>query len=682
MSTREVRRLKTISGVEYPAWVKYRQLLVTGPPGSGKTSAISAISGWPEEGYLDLAQKDWWRSRELSFRPREVHLGIPFRGLAEGLSVFDKSWIEARPPLEPALTRIELPSGPREWSWKRRYVLEFLLPAAEAVFAARQERSYRQTHPVDRELSEVQVRRQLAIYRSVALYLHKAGLIVLVRDSFGGPPRVFEDPLPAGAPPWPKDSEPKKGLITRLVQLFTGVEAVMGAMEQVHLAGSGTKVSFKKLPIEVTTGSQTLQVHLDHPVGEGDGSPVRRVVVYDPQAAASGIAGFIRLKRGERVRVGKGGRDRLITPNLPEEAGTRLNIANEGDHLTLVDLHSPTGTDVVGISDAAEIEKPRKDRLARLRRITDIFGGPIRTVEADEAYTSLQTVLENLEKAPFRPSDSRGRPGGLVELPDEIVPVILGDLHANLDNFIRVLIENRCLEELEREKACLILLGDLVHVDEDQGRHEMDSSLLMTDFALKLMQAFPRGVIHLRGNHDSFSPELTKDGVPQGRFWRERVRELRGNDYLEALQRFYDLLPYIVYSKGFVACHAGPPIETVTREELIDIAEHPRLMHQLTWNRLQSVSTPTGYSKANVKALKKALELKKPSALIVSHNPPPGEEAVWLNFGGVKRHHLVYSAKRSRLALFTRINGRMVPLTYRAEPLVELANRLRATDGG
>ena len=45
-----VEELQHIKGVAFPAHLKFRQLLVTGPPGSGKTQLINQVGGWPEEG--------------------------------------------------------------------------------------------------------------------------------------------------------------------------------------------------------------------------------------------------------------------------------------------------------------------------------------------------------------------------------------------------------------------------------------------------------------------------------------------------------------------------------------------------------------------------------------------------------------------------------------------------------
>lgn len=58
-----------IKDIPYPRGVQFRQLIITGPPSSGKTTLIQKLQGWPEEGYVDLAQNDWWRSPVLTLRP-------------------------------------------------------------------------------------------------------------------------------------------------------------------------------------------------------------------------------------------------------------------------------------------------------------------------------------------------------------------------------------------------------------------------------------------------------------------------------------------------------------------------------------------------------------------------------------------------------------------------------------
>ena len=196
----------------------------------------------------------------------------------------------------------------------------------------------------------------------------------------------------------------------------------------------------------------------------------------------------------------------------------------------------------------------------------------------------------------------------------------------------------------------------------------------MTDVIVRLMLAFPGRFIYLRGTHESFSHEVSKGGVPQGHIWKTNVKERRGEEFVDLLARFYAALPYVVSSRDFVACHAGPPLELVSRQRIIDIHRHPSLRYQLTWNRLRTVVHPTGYTKREVSAFKKAMGLNKSGAFIVSHSPLPDGGTVWLDLGGIKNHHLVFSGEREELAVFTRVGGELTPLVYHKDPALEIVN--------
>lgn len=190
--TAAVDEVQTLKGVLFPAAVRFRQIVVTGPPGSGKSTLVERLGGWPEEGYLDLSGPAWWRDRVLALRPREVHFGLPFSGIAAGLAVFDPAFLEA--PLELDTRRIHIPPVGRYWfnvDWRRRYVFDVHLPSVDEMFAARQARGRVGRHRRDRSVTEAQVARQLDTYWSAAAHLHRCGLSIYVRTSLGGPPRVF-----------------------------------------------------------------------------------------------------------------------------------------------------------------------------------------------------------------------------------------------------------------------------------------------------------------------------------------------------------------------------------------------------------------------------------------------------------------------------------------------------------
>lgn len=193
-----LKEMQEIKGVFFPSKLGLRRLVVTGPPGSGKSTLMSRIGGWPQEGYVDLSQPNWWRAAELNYRPREVHLGFPFKGVKGALAVFDDMWLTNFDALEVDLERIQIPPIHKWfWSpdWKSRYVFEFILPSPENLFQKRKERALNGTHLVDHDFTLEQIMCQVAIFRGVALHLHRSGIKVYVREGYSTNLSCFRMPM-------------------------------------------------------------------------------------------------------------------------------------------------------------------------------------------------------------------------------------------------------------------------------------------------------------------------------------------------------------------------------------------------------------------------------------------------------------------------------------------------------
>ena len=194
LNTVEVEEIDWLKGVAYPRGVRFREIIITGPPSSGKSTLVQKMGGWPEEGYIDLAQNHWWRSRILTFRPREVHFGIPFRGIRESLSVFDRAWLEAPAPVD--FRRVQIPPGKTsffQFNWRARYIFDFQLLPFERLYTIRRQRAATESHPVDRTLSKEDVERQSTVYEQLASHFHRSGMRVIVRTEFAGAPRIIVD---------------------------------------------------------------------------------------------------------------------------------------------------------------------------------------------------------------------------------------------------------------------------------------------------------------------------------------------------------------------------------------------------------------------------------------------------------------------------------------------------------
>jgi hypothetical protein len=191
LTFRLCRDIQKIKGQPFPAHISLKQLLITGPPGSGKSMMVSKLGGWPEEGYIDLTLKRWWAASSLSFKPREVHLGFPFVGINQVLAVFEPEWLSLKEKPDIDTSRIMIPPTKVYFfsvDWFKRHVFEFLLPPAELLLERRLERQKKATHHVDQGLERLTIEQQLRAYQTAALFLHNSGFTVYCRESPDGQP--------------------------------------------------------------------------------------------------------------------------------------------------------------------------------------------------------------------------------------------------------------------------------------------------------------------------------------------------------------------------------------------------------------------------------------------------------------------------------------------------------------
>ncbi|WP_052078607.1 metallophosphoesterase [Spirochaeta lutea] len=217
------------------------------------------------------------------------------------------------------------------------------------------------------------------------------------------------------------------------------------------------------------------------------------------------------------------------------------------------------------------------------------------------------------EAEDYRPRDSRGESGGLVELDRELPTLIVPDIHGRYGLVLALLgleLDGRgpVLEQIHAGQLQLVCLGDYVHaegrasrrwqlaLDEFIGgfkRHanmdaEMRENLVTVAVLLTLKIAFPRSVHLLKGNHENILNENGRGNLPFGKYAYE------GAMVLEWMQQFYapEVLasfarvehgyPLLARGRGFLISHAEPR-EFFSPREVIDYRDNHSLILGLTW---------------------------------------------------------------------------------------------------
>lgn len=477
-----------------------------------------------------------------------------------------------------------------------------------------------------------------------------------------------------------------KGFFNQLLAAFLGPSQCWNIRldKPLRLWRSMIRVPCCDAPLELILGKKGIVLHLvtEKYIAAGDETErAPTFILYDPERFFSTISGFLRLRKGDTLILGCEDAYQQALFNYPKGVDRRhLMIVHDGEALVFKDLSGNFGTRISPLPEQSERPSATELRMQRLREIRTIFGGPIEKLDPESALETLRQVNELLEKEPCRPRNESEEPGGVVSLPDKMIPIIIGDLHAQVDNLLTLLSQNEFLESMGDGKAAVVFLGDAVHKEVDGEMEEMESSLLMMDLIFRLKLWFPQQVFYIRGNHDCFSEDIGKDGIPQGLLWDRAIRRARGEVYKKEMDRFYDLLPYVALSGDFAACHAAPPKTKVTLDLLVNIRRYPGLIVELTCNRLYRPNRPAGYTKGDVKRFRKALQLAPDSSLFVGHTPLSRQETLWLDVAGIKNHHVVFSGNTPWIGVFTRVDRNLVPLRYRVEQLLPIVNGLPQED--
>lgn len=473
-----------------------------------------------------------------------------------------------------------------------------------------------------------------------------------------------------------------KGFLERfrdVVQELENCEDV-DLRDTLRLSTEKVRVPQPTLPLQIMLGGeQGYRLHLYpelHFERDGQLRHDGDYLLFDPASYFCKISGFLRLTQDETLTLGRGDKlQRLLLryPKVVDDQHVRLKLSRKG--LALKNKSAHANTCVSPVTAESLVERMATWRRKKIALLHEVLGGPIEPASSAQSLALIEQVIALMEREPYRVPNPSGRPSGLLSLPERPRPIFVGDLHACIDSLLVILTQNGFLETLLDGSGMLILLGDAVQPDAPGEEDQMETSMLMMDLIFRLKLRFPERVFYLRGNHDSFSEDISKAGVPQGLLWEQTLHEQRGSTYQQAMQRFYDHLPYVAVSAGYIACHAGPPTTKFSREALIDIGAHPELAHQLTHVRLRRANMASGYGSGDLARLRKCLGVKRDVAVIVGHTPLSQSETYWMDVSGIANHHVLFGANANWIGVITRADKQMIPLIYPTEPLLEVYNR-------
>src|SRR3989339_203564 len=116
-------------------------------------------------------------------------------------------------------------------------------------------------------------------------------------------------------------------------------------------------------------------------------------------------------------------------------------------------------------------------------------------------------------------------------------------------------------------------------LDASEWVNNMDSSIATMDMIVRAKYLLANYEHYLKGNHDSFAPGLVECFVDRGLRLREVLVELRGEAYVQKLERFWQTCPrYIIVrgSQGVTAAAHVPIVRGgISTEQLINYPATP-----------------------------------------------------------------------------------------------------------
>ncbi len=237
------------------------------------------------------------------------------------------------------------------------------------------------------------------------------------------------------------------------------------------------------------------------------------------------------------------------------------------------------------------------------------------SLEHDSFLRLLENVnhtLENEEKN-SRPRDQQALPGGIVNLKPHIPTIIVPDIHARMDFFLNLMLQEDItgfsnLQKVARDMLQVVCVGDGFHAERraverwasayeeymnKYKKHkyideEMRESLGVMEMVMEVKSAYSPNFHFLKGNHENISNEYGGGNFPfrkfayEGAMVLEYVNKFYGPDFLDAYYLFEKNLPVFAIGKSFLISHSEPKT-FYDPDDITAYRNSPDVVEGLTW---------------------------------------------------------------------------------------------------
>lgn len=214
----------------------------------------------------------------------------------------------------------------------------------------------------------------------------------------------------------------------------------------------------------------------------------------------------------------------------------------------------------------------------------------------------------------IREIDSRGLPGGIIQLNRELKTIIIPDLHGRV-GFIKELLDYNIngvtvLKLLEESKIQVVCVGDGIHSERrgkerwilaeeeyfsDFKKHkyidqEMLENLTLMELIFVLKTEFPDNFFFLKGNHENILNQEGEGNYPFGKFTHEGamvklwVEKFYGEELLRKYYRFEKGLPILAIGRNFLISHSEP-CRFYSRSDILNYYTTDNVISDFTWTR-------------------------------------------------------------------------------------------------